>query len=266
MADRVTYVGHATVALELSGTELLTDPLLRGRFIHAIRHAPSVPSEAKDGVDGVLISHLHPDHLDFPSLRSIDKRTEFLVPAGGGRLLRRRGFENVREVNPGDIARIGNVEIAVTPAIHDGRRIPLGREVKAVGYDLRGAAHRVYFAGDTDLFAGMAELAEAAGSGNVDVALLPIAGWGPKVGSGHLNAQRAAEAAAMIQPRCVVPIHWGTYLRLGLKRTKPHLLTAPPKHLIDELAERAPHSEAKILEPGESLDLGASGEMYETRA
>ena len=255
MGDRITYVGHGTVALELSGTKLLTDPMLRNRFLHAKRHAPPVAAGTADGVDGVLISHLHADHLDFPSLRELGRSTEFVVPSGGAKLLKRRGFERVTEVEPGDSATIAGIELSVTPAVHDGRRVPLGPKLKAVGYDLRGKQHRIYFAGDTDLFAGMSALAQPAGSGRVDVALLPIAGWGPKVGRGHLDARRAAEAAAMIQPRCVVPIHWGTYLRFGLKRTKPHLLTDPPKQLVPELAEHAPESEAKVLAPGETLEL-----------
>ena len=57
--------------------------------------------------------------------------------------------------------------------------------------------------------------------GPVDLALIPIWGWGPALGGGaHLDPARAAEAVARIRPELVVPIHWGTYfpIHLGLTR------------------------------------------------
>ena len=78
---------------------------------------------------------------------------------------------------------------------------------------IEGDGRRVYFAGDTDIFDGMADLAP------VDVALLPIWGWGPTMGPGHMDPARAAQAAALLQARLAIPIHWGTYypIHLGLQ-------------------------------------------------
>ena len=78
---------------------------------------------------------------------------------------------------------------------------------------IEGDGRRVYFAGDTDLFDGMADLAP------VDVALLPIWGWGPTMGPGHMDPARAAQAAALLRARLAIPIHWGTYypIHLGLQ-------------------------------------------------
>jgi L-ascorbate metabolism protein UlaG (beta-lactamase superfamily) len=249
MNDSLTYVGHSTVRLELAGTTLLTDPLLRGRFLHVRRQAPRPASGTLDDLDAVLVSHLHPDHLDFASIRALDRDTRMVVPAGGARVVRRRGFRRVTELRPGEATVVGSVEVVATPAVHDGRRYPLGRPVEALGFDLRAPASRVYFAGDTDLFDGMKELA-----GGIDLALLPIGGWGPKVGPAHLDARRAAEAAAMIRPRIVVPIHWGTYLRAGRERS-PGLLSDPPRELVAQLAEVAPAVQARVLAPGASLEL-----------
>jgi L-ascorbate metabolism protein UlaG (beta-lactamase superfamily) len=253
LTDRITFLGHSAVRLELGGTTLLTDPLLRRRFLHAPRVAPAPSPEILDGVDALLVSHLHMDHLDFPSIRRLDRGVEVVVPVGGERVLRRRGFRNLTEVAPGDTARVGAVEIIATEADHDGRRWPLGRAVEAVGFDLRAPSARVYFAGDTDLFDGMAKL----GPG-IDVALLPIGGWGPRVGKGHLDPERAARAAAMMRPRVVVPIHWGAYLRVGLARRRPHLLTEPPRELIAQMAELAPDVGVRVLEPGSSMELASS--------
>jgi L-ascorbate metabolism protein UlaG (beta-lactamase superfamily) len=233
--------------MEVGGTALLTDPLLRDRFLHIRRRVEAPPPETIEGLHALLISHLHPDHLDFPSIERVDRGVEVLVPAGGAKLLRRRGFRRVTELAPGESTRVGSVDVIATPAAHDGRRYPIGPEVNAIGYDVRGSS-RVYFAGDTDLFDGMADLADG-----VDLALLPIGGWGPRVGRGHLDPARAARAAAMIRPRIVIPIHWGTYLRMGLGGEG--LLTDPPRKLIASAAELAPGVEVRVLKPGESTRL-----------
>jgi L-ascorbate metabolism protein UlaG (beta-lactamase superfamily) len=249
--DRITYVGHATVLVELGGVRVLTDPMLRSRLLLVIRrHSPEPDASLSRDLDAVLISHLHLDHLDVPSLRRLDPNTRVLVPAGGARVLSRRGFREVLELEPGDVVRVGRVSVRAMPAEHEGRRYKVGRVVHALGYDLQGVGRRVYFAGDTDLFEGMHELA-----GVLDVALLPIAGWGPNLHAGHLDPRRAAQAAAIMRPRIAVPIHWGTLLRVGLARTRPELLTDPAREFVAQMAELAPGVEPRVLAPGESLDL-----------
>ena len=69
--NRLTFVGHSTVLVELGGVRLLTDPVLRDRLLHLRRHATAPAREVVERIDAVLISHLHSDHLDLPSLRSV---------------------------------------------------------------------------------------------------------------------------------------------------------------------------------------------------
>ena len=109
----------------------------------------------------------------------------------------------MREADEGDEIAIGAVTIQVVHADHDASRGPLGVDAPAHGYLVRGS-RSVYFAGDTDVFAGMAAFA------GIDVALLPVSGWGGKVPAGHLDPGRAAEAVSLLRPAVVVPIHWGT--------------------------------------------------------
>ena len=104
----------------------------------------------------------------------------------------------------------------------------------------------VYFAGDTDLFPEMAELA-----GALDVALLPVSGWGPKSGPGHMDPREAAEALALVRPRLAVPIHWGTLRRVALRAAG----SAPARAFADAVAELAPDTEVRILQAGESMAL-----------
>jgi L-ascorbate metabolism protein UlaG (beta-lactamase superfamily) len=249
--DRLTYVGHATVLFELAGQRLLTDPVLRDRFLWVHRQVPPPAPELTERIDAVLVSHQHGDHLDFPSLRSVGGDPRIVVPEGSARLLARHGHRGAEEVPLGHSVRVGEVEITATEADHDGRRWKIGRRVPAIGYLIEAPGTTLYFAGDTDINDEMEELRE-----RVDVAVLPIGGWGPKVGAGHLDPERAARAAGIMRPRVVVPIHWGTYLRGDIGRRRPELLRVYPERLAEELPRHAPGVELRVLEPGESLELG----------
>jgi len=246
--DRVTYIGHATVLLELGGLRILTDPVLRARIGHLSRQVGPPAADVSAELDAILLSHLHLDHADRRSLRRIDPSTPVLAPGGADRFLRRCGFRDVTELAPGEAVEVGGVRIAAVQARHPRGRSPLTRGSGAIGFDLTGS-RRVYFAGDTDLFAGMRELA------GPDLALLPVWGWGPTLGPGHLDPGRAAQAAALLSPRIAVPIHWGTYFPLGLARRRGHLLTDPPRDFARRCAELAPRTEVRILAPGESSPI-----------
>jgi L-ascorbate metabolism protein UlaG (beta-lactamase superfamily) len=231
------------VLVVLDGVRVVTDPVLRSRVSHLRRIVP--PAVEVRPVDAILVSHLHWDHLDLPSLRRFDRSVPVIVPRGSARLFRR--FERVVEVEPGDRVTVGEVEVAATPAQHDGRRGPFPVEGPPLGFVVAGS-RRVYFAGDTDLFDGMADL----GADGLDLALIPVAGWGAKLGPGHLDAARAAEAARLLHPKLAVPIHWGT-LRPITERPNPAF--HPAEDFRRLTAGLAPEVEVRILAPGDSLNL-----------
>ena len=250
--DRLIWVGHATVLLELGGRRLLTDPVLRSRVGPIARAAAPADAAVAQNLDAVLVSHVHYDHLDARSLRRIDGATPVIAPRGAGRLLRRLGFASVTEIAVGETVDVAGVAVRAVPAHHDGRRHPFGADrAETVGF-LVGDSPRVYFAGDTEQFDGMADLAAG-----LDVALLPIAGWGPTLGAGHLGPREAASALTLLRPRVAVPIHWGTlYLRgLGLRRR----LADPPHAFARHAAELAPAVDVRLLAPGDELGLGELG-------
>jgi L-ascorbate metabolism protein UlaG (beta-lactamase superfamily) len=249
MPAQITYIGHATNLIEVEGRRILTDPVLRNRLAHLRRTGPAIDPSWLAPLDAVLLSHLHLDHLDLPSLRLLDRSIPLLVPAGAGLLLRRQGFTTIAELFPGDTAHIGELPITATPADHSGFRPPFGPSVAAIGF-LIGAHRRIYFAGDTDLFPAMADL-----SHNLDTALLPIWGWGPTLGPGHLTPARAAEALTLLRPRLVIPIHWGTLYPTRPRRTPPPFLEDPPHHFARHAAQLAPEVAIAILPPGGSVTI-----------
>ena len=247
---RITWVGHSTVLVELDGTRVLTDPALRNRVAHLRRTTPADAGQLQ-ALDGILVSHLHHDHLDLLSLERLGRSVPVVVPRGAGGLLRQRRFERVVEVDAGEVVRIGGLAVRATHADHEGGRRFLGTEVAALGYLIR-ASHRIYFAGDTDLFEGMATL-----SAGLDVALVPIWGWGPSLGPGHLDPRRAAEALRLLRPRLAVPIHWGTYAPLGFGRLQTALLADPVTQFRRHAAELAPEVGVRVLDLGGTLHLDA---------
>jgi L-ascorbate metabolism protein UlaG (beta-lactamase superfamily) len=248
-AEGLTWIGHATVLLEVGGARLLTDPLLRDRVGHLRRHAATPDAGATRDIDAVLVSHLHLDHLHAASLRRLRRDTAVLAPAGAGTLLRRLGFTRTTEMQVGERVEVGGAAVRAVPAVHDGRRHPLAPTADALGFVVTGE-HSVYFAGDTDLYDGMGAMA-----GTLDAALLPVWGWGPSLGSGHMDPLGAARALALLRPRVAVPIHWGTFFPAGLRRLRGSALVEPPREFARRAAALAPGVDVHLLEPGEGLAL-----------
>ena len=253
-AARVTYIGHATVRIEMDGLRVITDPMLRRRVMHLRNYSVGIGDTDEHRCDLALISHAHWDHLDLPSLRRLGRATPMIAPTGVGKLLRRNGFTAVHELAVGEEWRMGGLRVAAVPADHLGRRHPFGETLDCLGFVVQGR-YSVYFAGDTDLYPAMNELA-----GQVDVALLPVWGWGPTLGPGHMTPRRAAEALTLIKPRAAIPIHWGTFYPLGLRRLLPNHLVKPPYIFAQYAQELAPETRICVLQPGEGVDLNQIAE------
>ncbi|MFE9632547.1 MBL fold metallo-hydrolase [Streptomyces sp. NPDC006463] len=257
MPVEITWWGHATCTVEDSGVRLLTDPLFARRLAHLRRRrGPEPPPEAARA-DVVLVSHLHADHLHLPSLQRLAPGTRLLVPRGARRavpgLARIAGLRGlaVTEVLPGDEVPVrGGVRVRAVSALHDGRRLPFGPHLApALGYVVEGAA-RTYFAGDTGLFDTMAREV-----GPVDVALLPVGGWGPYLGPGHLDAGRAARALAELAPAAAVPVHYGTYWPIGMDAVRPHEFHAPGEEFERRAERLAPKVTVRVPAHGERVRL-----------
>jgi L-ascorbate metabolism protein UlaG (beta-lactamase superfamily) len=246
---RVRWLGHATTQIEDRGTVVLTDPVLTPRVAHLRRRRGLPPTGPRvHNPDVVLLSHLHADHTHLPSLRLLDDDVPIVVPRGAPDAvpaLRALGARLI-EVRAGDTVGVGGVSIRAVPAAHDGRRWRRGpRTTAALGYVVTGD-RQTYFAGDTDLYPDLDQWVH-----DIDLALLPVGGWGPTLGEGHMDPRRAVLAAQAVAAKRTVPIHYGTLWPIGMDSVRPGMFFGPGA----EFVRLAQHEglDVRELSPGERL-------------
>ena len=245
---RVTFLGHATILIELDGARILTDPLLRERVGPLTRVSGPPARRLWSDIDVVLISHSHWDHLDYGSLRMLGTDTPLLARTGMAGEFERRGFARVTEQEPGDSHTVGSVRVEAVHARHRGFGPPVGGTELCLGFIVHGS-RSVYFAGDTAFFEAMTDF-----DIGLDLALLPVWGWGPTAKpQDHLDPLGAARAAAVIKPRIAVPIHWGTLHPLGFSWMRPSTRIDPPHQFAQLVRRMAPDTTVRVLPNGGSL-------------
>ncbi len=241
----LTWWGHASATVEIGAVRVALDPLLSDRLAHLRRHGPTPPDVALNA-DVVLVSHLHHDHLHLPSLRRFPLDTPIVAPVGSQRLLRGLGLERIVTVAPGDVVEVGGLGIEVLPASHDGRRSPVSPYPGgAIGFRVTSGRSTFWFPGDTGLRDDMAAVAP------VDLAIVPVGGWGPTLGPEHMDPVQAAEAVSRVGARHAVPVHWGTFWPYGLTSLAPavhqRLFVTPGRRFAEALGERDQPIRAVVL-------------------
>lgn len=245
---RLTWLGHSSVVLDLDGVRILTDPLLRPHAGLLRRAAPRPDPELWSRPDVVLLSHLHHDHAELSSLRMLRGAALMSAPANVA-WLRRRGLPNAVPLGE-SWTPVGTVQVRQVPAEHRHRPMP-HRPNDANGQLVRGRSGIVWIAGDTGLFPEMAAIPTMAG-GPIEVAVVPVWGWGPRLSPGHLSPASAARAVAMCGARFAVPVHWGTLHPPFITRFGRSWLDLPGRRFADAVAEQAPGCTAVVLSPGQS--------------
>ncbi len=210
---RLTWIGHASFLCELAGTRVLVDPHFSGNLGFYPRHVPAgLRADQLPPIDGLLITHSHPDHLDARSVRSLPRDLPVIAPAGLGRWFHRRGFLDVTELLWWQSAEIGRLRVTLTPARHWSRRglWDTNRSLWG-GYVMEADGVAIYHAGDS----AYCELFRQIGRRFPDLmaALLPIGAYSPAwfMEPNHMNPEQAGQAFLDLGARHLVPMHWGTY-------------------------------------------------------
>jgi L-ascorbate metabolism protein UlaG (beta-lactamase superfamily) len=211
----VTWWGHSSLTVEMAGVRVAVDPLLTDRLAH-LRRRGVTPTAAAYDADVVVVSHQHHDHLHVPSLRRFGPDVTLVGPRGAERLLARAGVADVRTVAPGDELEVRGLVVQVLAASHPGNRHPWARgDGVALGFRIEAAGRSCWYPGDTGPRDDMAEVAA------VDLALVPVGGWGPTLPDTHLSPESGAEAVRRVGATYAVPVHWGTFWPMGLERVAP---------------------------------------------
>lgn len=280
---RLTWLGHATVVIEVGGVKLLTDPLLRTHAGLLRRHQVPPAHTTWQDSDLVLLSHLHHDHAELSSLRLLDG-VPIVAAHSSARWLRKHELpavgmpvgsaKDLRQLPParwrtvadlyqrarvlgGQVrsasSALDNVHITLTPAVHGHRPMP-HRPNAATGHAVRSGSHRIWFAGDTEDYPNLGLLAQHLG-GPIDLAVVPVGGWGPRLSGGHMDPVAAAQACGRIGARSAVAVHWGTLhppivggLGSGWSSSGGHTF-------VSALAKYAPNCRPILLLPGQSRTL-----------
>jgi len=238
----ITWIGHATLLLQVGGINVLTDPQFSRRaspfsWIGPQRVVPPALSLGQlPHIDVVLISHNHYDHLDLASVRGLAAQPggppRFFVPLGLKRWFAREGIETVTEQDWWDHADLLGLRIHQVPAQHFSSRTPWDRNATLWGgFVVEHPSLRFYFAGDTGYSPHFAEI--RARLGPPDIAALPIGAYEPRwfMRAMHINPAEAVQAMQDLRARLGLAMHWGTF------ELTDEAIDEPPRALARALGE-----------------------------
>jgi len=235
--DALTFWGHSCCYLDVDGFGIVTDPVFQKGFTIERRHLAAPPPASYRGARIVLVSHAHPDHLDKETLRTFPTECVILCPEPSAEYLKELP-QTVRTLRPGDVVPFPGGRVIAVAARHAGKRRSnaASDDGRALGYVIETPGSTLYYAGDTEYFAGIDSVASAY---RPDLVLLNM--------NGHLHGLDAVRAFRATGASRLVPMHFGAYGYFVFSERKR------PRD-FEEIAELL-GPQLTLLLPGQSLAL-----------
>jgi L-ascorbate metabolism protein UlaG (beta-lactamase superfamily) len=215
---RSSWFGHASVLSEIDGVRMMTDPVLSERvspltFVGPKRfHPPPISLGELSGIDFVVISHDHYDHLDMETVKHLGQQgTHFFVGLGVGAHLERWGVskEQIHEMDWWDEATFKGLKIVCTPARHYSGRKSMNNSTLWTSWIVKGPEHSIYFSGDTGYAGHFTEIRKKYGP--VDMTFMKVGAYGDTWLDIHMNPESAVQAHLDLEAKVMLPVHWATF-------------------------------------------------------
>ncbi|RJR20022.1 MAG: MBL fold metallo-hydrolase [Nitrospiraceae bacterium] len=256
----LTWIGHATLLIQMHGNNILTDPQFSERA-SPVQWAgprrvvpPGIAMEDLPDIDIVIISHDHYDSLDVNTVRGLHARTggdktKFFVPLGLKAWFQKLEITNVVEMDWWDEQEAGSLKVIAVPMQHWGKRTPFNRNDHLwASWVIIADDFRFYFGGDTGFSSHFKETGDRFGP--FDLAALPIGAYEPRwfMRNHHINPEEAVQGHIALRSKKSVAMHWGTFMLTD----EP--LDEPPVRLRKALKDASVPEEAfRVLQHGETI-------------
>ncbi len=270
----ITWIGHATMLVQMGGLNILTDPHFSQRaspvqFAGPKRHQPpGIALKDLPRIDVVLLSHNHYDHLDTTSVNGLNNQSGgapvFIVPLGVKKWFIAQGITNVQQLDWWDKTTVntatGQVDVHFTPVQHWSARGPGDRRATLWGgFAVFASDFQLYFSGDTgysqdfiDTQKHFAARQTASLGGGFDMALIAVGAYAPRwfMKDQHVNPSEAVQIHLDLKAKRSVGIHWGTF------DLTDESLDQPPKDLAAaRAASSLPQEAFDVMAIGQTMKL-----------
>lgn len=256
----LTWFGHASSLVQIDGARILIDPMFSGRASPSQLVGPGrlhpTPCTVEElvGLDAIVISHDHYDHLDMSTVRALNASSDapFVTPLGVGAHLRRWGVaaERIVELDWWEHTDLDGVRLTCTPAQHFSGRGLRRNQTLWGSWVIAGAREKLFYSADSGYFDGFRAIGDRYGP--FDVALMQIGAYNVAWPDVHMTPEEGVQAHRDVGGGLVVPVHWGTF------NLAPHPWAEPPQRLRTAAAEHGVR--VAVPRPGERVVVAEAGE------